>query len=177
MNRKVLDIAVLSQQYSELFKDENSNIIELDETPINLEIFKKLFFPFGENFSINKSLLNLPHIHQLISLSNNDKKINTEPFYLYDSIISNIEQDLQMSRDCFTTESLMNLSNELNAINSIIDLPSSTLLSSLPWSEIDKQMRTSLPNSIFILVISIVFKTATLGVKDTIIKIPYSINK
>ena len=177
MNRKVIDIAVLSQQYNELFKDENSNIVDLDDSPINLEIFRKLFFPYGDNFSINKSLLNLPQIHQLLSLSPNDKKINNEPFYLFDSIISNIEQDLQISRDCFTTESLMIVANELNSITSIIDLPSPTLLSSLPWSEIDKQMKNSLPNSLFILVISIVFKTTTLGVKDTIIKIPYSINK
>jgi hypothetical protein len=104
-------------------------------------------------------------------------------FYLLEKIISNLENDLNISRNCFTIETLVELSNEITNLHSFCDLNCCSVLSSLTWPnvlEIIKNYKMSDINGpsyplIPICVISIVFKTPTVGVKNTIVRFNYRI--
>ena len=177
MEKKTIDIAVLTQEYTELIKDYNSNIIILDEININLKTFLNIFFPYGDQFSIHKSILTNDIYYPLISLQSSHRQMDNKPFHLYETIISNIESDLQLPRECFTNDSLIKLRSEFDNFKSLLDLTSCYLSSSLTWSSINKMINEYPYDDQIVLAINIVFKTPTQGVKDNIVKIQYSINK
>ena len=177
MDKKTIDVAVLSQEFTELIKDDNSHIIYLDEINISLTSFLQIFFPFGNIFAINKSILNNNIYFPYISLQSQHRRIDNLPFYLFETILTNIETDLKMSRECFTDDSLIKLRSEFESIHSILDLNSCTLSSALTWTMIQKIIDDYPYDDQIVLVINIVFKTPTEGVKDNILKIQYAINK
>ncbi len=177
MEKKTIDVAVLTQEYTELVKDSNSHIILLDPININIETFLEIFFPYGNQFSIHKSILTNELYYPLISLQSSHRLIENQPFYLYETIISNIESDLGMPRECFTNNSLIKLRSEFENFKSLIDLSSCYLSSSLSWSIINKMINDYPYDDQIILAINIMFKTPTEGIKDNIVKIQYSINK
>ena len=100
-----------------------------------------------------------------------------KPFYLLEKIIENIEKDLQISRDCFTTNSLMEMTHEFTKIKTICDLNCCSVVSSLPWSIVEDLLENSNPESSIVFIVSIMFKTPTAGVKDNIIKFSYLIHE
>jgi len=178
MDKKTINVAVLSQEFTQLIKDDNSHIIYLDEINISLTSFLQIFFPFGNNFAINKSILNNSNNNiyfPLISLQSQHRKIDKLPFYLFETILTNIETDLKMSRECFTEDSLIKFRSEFESIQSILDLNTCTLASSLTWTMIQKIIDDYPYDDQIVLVINIVFKTPTEGVKDNILKIQYAI--
>jgi hypothetical protein len=196
-NRVVIDVAVLCQEYTAVDTMCHDNIINLDEIPITKEVFQSIFYPYHDNFGLNKDFVsNNANILSHISFIPEFRSVNSKKFYLLEEIISNIERDLNISRNCFTKESLVELTNEIISIKSLCDINCCSVLASLSWSNIleiiknyqlinycqcaghDKYCstcKTSKPEIIPICVVNIIFKTPTPGVKNTIIRFNYRI--
>ena len=183
-NKFNIDVAVLCQEYTTIEKMSNDHIINLDEIEVTKELFQTIFYPYGENFGINKNNITsnkilMPYVSFLPEYRNMDGK----KFYLLEKIISNLENDLNVSRNCFTIESLVELSNEITNLHSLCDLNYCSVLSSLTLPnilEIIKNYTMADINDpsnplIPICVISIIFKTPTVGVKNTIVRFNYRI--
>jgi hypothetical protein len=184
---------------------------------ITKELFQCIFYPYYENFGINKNTVcNNCLYSPYISFLPEYRTVNGKKFYLLEEIISNIESDLNISRNCFTVESLVELTNEIISINSFCDINCCSVLASLTWCNILEIIQnysiindncggcssgssssgsssvsssgstsgsssgsTSISNVqppvIPICVISIIFKTPTPGVKNTIVRFNYRI--
>jgi hypothetical protein len=181
-NKVTIDVAVLCQEYTNIEKMCSDHIINLDEIAVTKEIFQTIFYPYHENFGLNKNnIINNNILTPYISFLPENRSVDGKKFYLLEKIISNIENDLYISRNCFTIESLVELSNEITNLHSLCDLNSCSVLSSLTWPnilEIIKNYKLSDSSDeplIPICVISIIFKTPTVGVKNTIIRFNYRI--
>lgn len=183
-NKITIDVAVLCQEYTTIEKMSNDHIVNLDEIEVTQETFQTLFYPFGENFGLNKNnIVNNELLVSLISFLPEYRRVNGKNFYLLEKIISNLESDLNVSRNCFTVESLVELSNEITNLHSFCDLNCCSVLSSLTWPnilEIIKNYKLSDLNDpsnpiIPICIVSIIFKTPTNGVKNTIVRFNYRI--
>lgn len=180
----VLDVAVLCQEYSPVDIVCDYNVIELDDIEITEQTFKAIFYPHGENFGIEKNICCSSGIIQYISFCTPYRRFNNgSPFSLLEQIILNLENDLNVTRSCFTTCSLIELSKELSNIKTLCDINCCSLLASLPWSNIvtiiRNDYRTRGPNVSLgqtLLVISIIFKTPNISVRPTVIKFKYRIN-
>lgn len=187
----IIDVAVLCQEYSPLeLTCSNSHTTTLDDIEISEEYFKKLFYPYGENFGMDKSIACKKDFFPYTSFIPPYRTVDNKNFFLLETILANIETDLNLSRNCFTTESLIEITNELIQIHSLCDINCCSVLASLPWSNITKIISDNkLYNSslfdncnhskpkekILCFVISVIFKTPTPGVKPNMIKFPYII--
>lgn len=192
-NKIIIDVAVLCQEYTNVNTMCHDNVINLDEIPITKELFQSIFYPYHENFGLNKEFIlnNKEYIFPYISFLPEFRRVFKNKFYLLEEIIANIESDLSISRNCFTKESLVELTNEIINIQSLCDINCCSVLSSLSWNNIleiiknyklIKYCTCEKPNCcecksdiIPICVINIIFKTPTCGVKDTIIRFNYRI--
>ena len=192
-NKIIIDVAVLCQEYTEIEKMCHDHIVNLDEIEITKELFQSIFYPYCENFGINKNTVcNNSFYQEYISFLPDYRSVNGKKFYLLEEIISNIESDLNISRNCFTVESLVELTNEIISINSFCNLNCCSVLSSLTWCNILEIIKNySILNEncgdcnsgsgsihqpvIPICVISVIFKTPTPGVKNTIVRFNYRI--
>jgi hypothetical protein len=177
-----LDIAVLCQEYSPIeVACNNNHIIELDEILITEDIFKQIFYPYGENFGIDKKICSNNIAFKYITFLPPWRTLHCgEPFSLLEQIILNIESDLNVTRNCFATCTLIELSKELSNIKSLSDINCCNILCSIPWSNIlniisnDYKTRDPLnPLKQTILIISVVFKTPNASILPTIIKFKY----
>lgn len=188
-NKIYIDIAVLCQEYNNIETICNEHIINLDEIDITKEEFQTIFYPYCDNFGINKNTVcGNPDYFPYISFLPEFRSIGRKRFYLLEEIISNIENDLNVSRNCFTKDSLVELTNEIISIKSLCDINCCSVLSSLTWENIieiinnyrlikfcdcedDKNENVAIP----ICVINVIFKTPTCGVKNTIVRFNYRI--
>jgi len=180
---KILDIAVICEEFSPLqVACDDDNVTVLDDIHISLSVFKKLFYPFGENFGINKDVVNNQKaLMDYISFQSALRTVNTRPFDLLEVIMSNIESDLNVSRNAFTTSSRVELVNEFLRLKSLCDLNCCSVAASLPWSSVEEIMsnfQKSNPDYTVqpVFIISIQFKTPTPGVKPTTVKFVYKIS-
>jgi hypothetical protein len=193
----MIDVAVLCQEYTQVdFNCNNANMVSLDPIDITEESFREIFYPYGENFGMDKNIKNKKNLdHYITFLAPHRTLKNGKKFFLLDEIITNIENDLNISRNAFTTTSLIDLTNDLSKIKSLSDINCCSVLSSLPWSVItnlledyhlantDNQANldalfeepTKKRPEQLIFVVSVVFKTPTPGVRNTIIRFPYVI--
>jgi hypothetical protein len=178
----ILDIAVLCQEYSPIeVVCNNNHIIELDEILITEDIFRQIFYPYGENFGIDKNICCNARFFPYITFLPPYRTINIgQPFSLLEQIILNIENDLNVTRNCFVTCTLIELSKELSNIKSLCDINCCSILCSLPWSNILNIIRNDYlsrdpanPLRQTILVISVIFKTPNTSILPTIIKFKY----
>jgi hypothetical protein len=180
LNRVYIDVAVVCEEYNKIELMCDEHIVNLDEIDVCVELFQKMFYPYKDNFGINRDFfLNNADILCLISFSNRLRTVNGKPFNLLEELIANIESDLCISRNCFTKESLVELTNEITLIKTILDIKCCSVLSSLTWSNIldlINNYKLDKKNIIPILIINIVFKTPTEGVKDTVIRFQYKVN-
>jgi hypothetical protein len=182
-NTIVIDVAVLCQEYTNVETMCNDHIVNLDEIPISKELFQSIFYPYGENFGLNKDYVcNNKEIFPYISFLPEFRSVNNKRFYLLEELISNIESDLNVSRNCFTKESLVELTNEIFDIKSLCNINCCSVLSSLTWLNINEIVNnyklvhnSCSENIIIILVVNIIFKTPTPGVKNTLIRLQYRI--
>ena len=181
-NRLSIDIAVLCEEITEIRETGKDHIINLDDIHIRKDVFKHIFYPYSENFGINTHLLHSnKELQKVISFLPEHRNVNGTKFYLLEQILSNIEEDLNLPRSCFTIESIVELTNQITGINTFCDINSSNILSSLTWSNIleivkNYKLLTSTESNILpIFVISIIFKTPTNNVENTIIRFNYKI--
>jgi hypothetical protein len=181
--QKIIDIAVICQDYAPLeISCDNENVTSLDEISIDLATFKTLFYPFGENFGINKDVvLNNPSLMQYISFLPPARSVKKLPFDLLETVLKNIETDLNISRNAFTTASRLQLTNEFLVLKSLSDLNCCSVVASLPWSSIEDILAsfsayhpTKTVQPVFL--VSIQFKTPTPNVRPTSIKFTYKID-
>lgn len=200
-NRVVIDVAVLCQEYTKIDTMCHDNIINLEEILITKEVFQSIFYPYHENFGLNKDFVrNNNDILPYISFIPEFRSVHSKKFYLLEEIIANIERDLNISRNCFTKESLVELTNEIISIKSLCDINCCSVLASLSWQNILEIIKNyqlinycqcekgqesnenychicknSKSEIIPICVVNIIFKTPTPGVKNTIIRFNYRI--
>ena len=182
MNDLMIDIAVLCQELTSIdVIHDNANITDLDEIVIKEDIFQRIFYPHGETFGIDKSVGNAPSYNEYITFLTPFRTVKGKLFILLEQIFRNIENDLNLSRDCFTTTSSVELTNEILAIKTLCDLNCCSVLNSLTWTNIQdiiqnyKLLHSTNPQHNLVLVVSVVFRTPTEGVKNTIIKFKYRI--
>ena len=177
----LVDVAVLCQQFSSIdISCDNNNVTILDEIEISKDDFLTIFYPHGENFGINKNIAQNEKYNHFISFEPLYRTIKGKNFFLLEQILTNIESDLNISRNCFTTSSLVELSNEFASIKSLCDMNCCSVVAALPWSNIESilqnyQIHQNKSSIIPIFVITIGFKTPTPNVKDNIIKFYYKI--
>lgn len=180
LNKIYIDIAVLCQEITDVKLMCDNHISNLDEIPIPIQIFQSIFYPYKDNFGLNKDFLNnnkqlLPYI----SFSSKYRTKDEKKFYLLEEIISNIETDLSVSRNCFTKESLVELTNEMTNIRTLLDIKCCSLLSALTWSNVQEIIENyneiNCNEVIPVLIVNVIFKTPTEGVKDTIIRFQYKL--
>jgi hypothetical protein len=180
MNKIYIDVAVVTDKYSKIELMCQDHVSNLDEIDIEIEVFQKMFYPYKDNFGINKDFfLNNQNLIRFISFSPQFRSINNKKFDLLEEIIGNIETDLCVSRNCFTKETLVELTNEITNIKSLLDIKCCSLLSSLTWSnilDIIDNYKLTHQDVIPVLIINIVFKSDTNGAKDTIIRFQYKIS-
>jgi hypothetical protein len=181
MNKVFIDIAVVSEEYTKIELMCNDHIVNLDEIDVSMEIFQIMFYPYKENFGINKDFfLNNVNLIQFISFSPKFRTVNGKRFDLLEELIGNIETDLSVSRNCFTKDSLVELTNEITNIKSLLDIKCCSVMSSLTWEnilDIINNYKLTKCEVIPVLIINIVFKSDTAHVKDTIIRFQYKICK
>jgi hypothetical protein len=177
----LLDVAVLTQKYSSPIEIVcgDSHITELDEILIAPEIFKTLFFPHGENFCINK--VTNPEFYKYITFLPPWRRIQLgQPFSLLELVLSNIETDLGVTRNCFETSTLIELSKEFSNIKSICDIKFCSNACTLTWGNILNIIQTEAinrdklnPLKQTILVINVIFQTSNPNILLTIVKFKY----
>jgi len=177
----VLDVAVIGKEILPIELMSNSHIILLDEIPISENTFKNIFYPYGETFGIDKNIINSNNLINYITFLPPWRTVNNEPFSLNNTIISNIETDLNVSRSCFTICSLLDLTKELCNINSLCDINCCSVVCALTWGDI----MNILKNDYFIkdnttikmyLVINVLFKSPNTCVLPTIVKFKYVVD-
>lgn len=181
-NTIYLDIAFLCQEYTSIdILPTNNHIIELDEILIDENTFKQIFYPYGENFGLDKNIRSKSNLLNYITFLPPFRSINNgKPFSLLDQIINNIEEDLNLARNCFTTESLIELTKEISSIKYLSDMNCCSLLSFLSWSNIMDIIRNDYinrhPSNLLkqtLLAVSVVFKNPDPRILPTIIKFKY----
>jgi len=178
-NKIHIDVAVVCEEFNNIELKCEDHIINLDEIDVTMDMFQVMFYPYKENFGLNKDFfINNCKFIPFISFFPDFRTVNGKKFYLLEQIISNIETDLNISRHCFTKDSLVELTNEITSIKTLLDIKCCSVLSSLTWSNIIDIIRnyTLIQEEVIpILIVNIVFKTPTQGVKDTIIRFQYKI--
>lgn len=179
-----IDVAVISQEYTNIIADVcEDHTLNLDEIPVTIEMFQSLFYHYKENFGISRDyLLNNTELLPLISFLPEFRSIHKKRFFLLEELITNIESDLSISRNCFTKESLVELTNEITNLKNLLNLKCCSVLASLTWSNVleiidnYKLSKCEDTDIIPILVVNVVFKTPTPGVKNTIVRFLYKIS-
>tara|TARA_B110000285_G_scaffold207341_1_gene246636 strand:- start:505 stop:1434 length:930 start_codon:yes stop_codon:yes gene_type:complete len=179
-----IDVAVISHEYTNIIADVcEDHTLNLDDIPVTIEMFQSLFYPYKENFGIARDyLLNNKELLPLISFLPEFRSIDNKRFFLLEELIANIESDLGISRNCFTKESLVELTNEITNLKNLLHLKCCSVLASLTWSNvleiIDNYKLTKCGDIdiIPILAVNVVFKTPTPGVKNTIVRFLYKIS-
>lgn len=190
----IIDVAVLTHEYSVIDVECDNHIVNLDDILISENDFKNIFYPHGENFGIDRKIATSPSYNEFITFLYPHRKVNGKPFYLLEEIIKNIENDLNLPRNCFTLNSLIELSTELSNIKTFCEMNYCSVTASIPWSNIEniienkkllhkQASNNSKSNECYhhpkkenvIFAVSIVFKTPTPGIKNTIIKFNYRI--
>jgi hypothetical protein len=175
-----LDFAVICQELSKVeVGGKKDHIVNLDEISITKNKFQKIFYPYEENFGLNKSFATSPENIKYISFSQNDRTIDGKKFYLLDKILQHLEIDLNVSRDCFTSETKVDLAKDLSKIKNLCDMDCCSVVSSLTWSNIKDIIEEHKKlNNIEVqpyLCLSVIFRTPTEGTNDTIVKFNYKI--
>jgi hypothetical protein len=93
MDSVELDIAVLGKDTcTSLEFIDKTHTVELDEIPIDFSLFKQIFYPYGDNFCLEKLCQNKV-MYPYITFSAVYRSYKGKPFSLLDTIIENIETD------------------------------------------------------------------------------------
>jgi len=180
--RLTIDVAVLYQETTEIRQMCKDHITNLDDIDITEDAFRKMFYPHSENFCIDTNYINSnEELKKKVSFLPEYRSVNGKKFYLLEQILTNLETDLCVPRTCFTIDSRVELANEITGIKTLGDLNVNSVLSSLTWSnilEIIKSYRlVKNKNTVVtpVCVISVIIKTPTNSVENTIIRFNYKI--
>ena len=130
-----LDIAVISHNSNvEINIDSDVHNIYLEEIPITLSDFQKLFYPDKKNFIIDEILCKNDDNIFYTSFNPDYRKTDKGlPLNLFSNIITFYENDLNTSRNAFTPDSLICLTKEINQIQNISDIECKCIENSIDW--------------------------------------------
>ena len=141
-NKMILDIAYLNKNLEQqICLTSNCHTVFLDPICIDEITFKNIFYQ-NNNFGIQ----NNPEFYEYITFRTPWRSVKLRGFSLVDTILSNIEEDLNVTRNCFTTDTLIDLTNELIQIKSLCDIPLCNM-TSLSWDQIVDRIREKYINS------------------------------
>ena len=132
----LIDVAALCQEYSPVDVMCNTNITILDDIYINMDCFTKIFYPELNQFGIDKQIVHNQLLYPFISLEDKYRTVNKTPFFLCNTILKGIENDLNIPRNCFTLSSLIEITNEFTNITNLCDLNCCSVVASLPWDNV-----------------------------------------
>ena len=199
-NLLTLDIAVISHNSKvEIDVDSDVHTIHLQQIPISFEDFQKLYYTNKENFIIDEILCKKEE--NLVYTSFNPEHRTTErglPFHLFNHIISFYETDLNVSRNSFTPDSLINLTKEINQIQNISDVQCRCVDNSIDWNTLMDMVRDyytkynmtkdvnpikssylinnqSIEQFHSIFIINVVFRSPNMLIKPIILKMIYKV--
>lgn len=175
----VLDIAFLKKDMEKTITlSKNFHTIYLDTICICENTFKDIFYK-SDNFGITQ---NDPDLYNFITFQTPWRTVSSRGFSLLDTIITNLEEDLNVTRNCFTTDSLLELSKELTNIKTLCDIPLNNAVT-LSWSQVINRIREKYINSLdenkfdtVDLCITIVIHVPIEGSYPTHIKFTYNID-
>jgi hypothetical protein len=174
-----IDTAVICEEFNNIELKCDDHIINLDDIDVTMDMFQLMFYPYKENYGLNRDFfVNNQKFLPFISFFPEFRSVQGKKFYLLEQIISNIELDLNISRHCFTKDTLVELTNEITNIKTLLDIKCCSVLSSITWHnilDIIKNYSYIHKDIIPILIVNIVFKTPTKGVRDSIIRFHYRI--
>jgi hypothetical protein len=121
-------------------------------------------------------------LYKYITFQTPWRTVNSRGFSLLDTILHHLEDDFSVTRNCFTSDSLLELSKELTNIKSLCDIPLCNM-TSLSWENIKDRIREKYINSheenkfeIVELIITIVFKIPLERSLPTHIKFIYKLD-
>ena len=179
MKRFILDIAYLKKDLEKTIKlDTNYHTLQLDPICIDEHTFKQIFYQ-SDNFGIHNTD---EELCQYITFCTPWRTVYGRGFSLLDTIISNLEEDLNVTRNCFTTESLLELSKEISNITTLCDIPLFNAVT-LSWPQILQRIREKYINTSYAnkfdkveLIITIVFKVRMEDTLATHVKFTYIID-
>ena len=172
-NAVTIDIAALCIEFTKIDQLCDSQIIDLDDIYINKTIFCKLYYPQGETFGIDKKIASQHSMIPYISFLHEHRTVKGEKFNLLEYILRSLENTMNVSRQCFTSETLIELNNEIGTLKSLCDIPCCSVMASIPWSTLVETMNTRIQLNttneeiIFHCRISIYFKSPS--IKEPII--------
>ena len=179
-NTCTIDVAALCTEITKIEKMCDYEIIDLDDIPISIQAFKNIYYPYGETFGLEKKIASKEELSSYISFLPYDRTVNGENFYLLETIIRTLENTLNVSRNCFASDTMVALNKELGSLKTLCDLPCCSVLASLPWSILSDTMKThrflkkkDSGKLIFHCRVSIFFKTPTEGIPPIVIRFNY----
>lgn len=144
-----IDIAALCMEFTKLDKICDNQIIDLDPIYISIHRFKAIYYPQGETFGIDKKVALKEEMIPFISFQHDYRTVKGEKFVLLEYILRSIENTMNISRNCFTSDTLIELNNEIGVLKTLCDIPCCSVLASLTWSTLNETMKTykSIQNS------------------------------
>lgn len=181
-----IDVAVIDMSINEIFltSDVSAHLVVLDNINITSSIFHALFYDTSGNFALNPLYKYTNSIRPYVGINKPYRTYeNGRDFCLLDEIFENIEDDLNVCRTAFTPCTNIALNRQLMGLKTFYDLGLIKLACWIDWNTIlemvaclfDDYNVGSMPSSVKIdLIISIVFKTPTVGVLPTIVKLVYT---
>jgi len=154
------------------------HVIEFDPIPIEEEIFKSIFYNLP-SFSIAPLTASNPDLFPYISLMPQHRTVSGAPFFLLETIYTNLEEDLHLSRLSFSAGSKIALNKNITKMTSLCSLRISNVISSLSWSElldtiVSQYDVTGVSVAPIVLTVSIVLSSPTPNVYPTILHINYA---
>lgn len=173
-----IDVAVVQQSYSQIAKrSEGDHVISLDEITIPLSTFKTIFYPTSGNFTVSQTAASDPTLQPYISFDRLYRTIDGVPFYLYNSILENIENDLGINRNMFSYCTTISLNKEINSLATLGNLSLGNISCSLSWNEVIRSIKyepKTIPVDVdLMLTVSVIFVTPTAGVFPTVVRFNY----
>ncbi len=174
-----VDIAVISHNYAPMnLNSPTDHVIEFDPIPIEEEIFKSIFYNLP-SFSIAPLTASNPDLFPYISLMPQHRTVGGMPFFLLETIYTNLEEDLHLRRLSFSAGSKIALNKNITKMTSLCSLRISNVISSLSWSElldtiVSQYNVTDISVAPIILTVSIVLSSPTPNVYPTILHINYA---
>jgi hypothetical protein len=177
MDAVTFDIAFLAQDIAPVYVAcKNVHTIQIDPIPIHVNKFKRIFYSQEDFFGLNKGNQYEEDLLPFTCLNESHRTIDKRPFSLLEEVVRCIEEDLNVTRSCFTTKSLLELTRDIKNISTLYHLDACSLVSALKWSNIVAIMKSANKRAEYIyFVITILFKTANVAVLPIMVKLKYKI--
>ena len=193
-----LDIAVLKQNSDvEIEINTDNHEIILEKVNLTHEKFQELFYPSGDNFIIDPQVTKRSDNIQYTSLRPLYRRTDKGyPFDLYNTVLSNIEDDLNVTRNMFTGDSLVTLTKELTSLEDLSDVHSYCVDNAIGWKNLLSILQNEYNKYIYNpeglsklvfnvgngdsvnadLTVNVVFRSPNMIIKPTVLRMIYNVS-